>query len=75
MWATSQGWGYLLIELEVVAPRQALRGGIPAPFFEPLERLRENLADFVRNFSKIQENLYQDVTCNRSNMRETCEIN
>ena len=32
-----------------------------------IERLRENLADFVRNISRIQENLYQDVTCNLSN--------
>jgi len=27
-----------------------------------LERLWENLADFVRNISRIKENLYQDVT-------------
>ena len=31
-----------------------------------LERLRENLADFVRNISRIQENLYQDVNCDLS---------
>ena len=31
-----------------------------------VERLRENLADFVRNISRIQENLYQDVTCDLS---------
>ena len=34
--------------------------------WEVLERLRENLADFVRNISRIQENLYQDVTCDLS---------
>ena len=31
-----------------------------------IERLRANLADFVRNILRIQENVYQDVTCDLS---------
>ena len=54
------------ITLKVDRPKwTTLRVG-PAADAAFVERLRENLADFVRNISRIQENLYQDVTCDAS---------
>ena len=59
-----QSWPHsgLGFKVNVLTTREVLLGNALQTAPRALERLRENLADFVRNISRIHENLYQDVT-------------